>query len=115
MTEINTYSFGNMKVDGKQARNDVKIIQGRVNDDWWRKEGHNCAPEDVKDILQAGPEVLVIGTGANGVMRVDPRLKDELDKRGIELIAQKTGEAYQTFNKLEKEGRDVAGAFHLTC
>lgn len=112
---IGSYRFGEMVVQGRVFRRDLKILEGRVVPDWWRKEGHLLQPEDLEDIWQARPEILVVGTGASGVMRLDPRTKEKAAALGIKLESYPTAEAAQRFNQLWKEGRRVAGAFHLTC
>ena len=33
----------------------------------------------------------------------------------IKVIVEKTSKAAKTFNRLYGRGKDVAGAFHLTC
>ena len=112
---IDDYRFGNIKIDGKTYRNDVKIIDGKVKPDWWRREGHKLFPEDIRDILDAKPEVLVVGTGAYGVMEVLPQTRKSLKERGIELIEAKSEQACHTYNQLLKSGKRVAFACHLTC
>ena len=112
---IEAYSFGSMTIAGKRYGKDLKILRGEVRDNWWRKEGHRVDVGDVEDILEASPDVLVVGMGANGLMRVSDKLKKALTERGIQLIGQPSAEAARTFNKLHDEGKDVAGAFHLTC
>ncbi|MFC1655022.1 MTH938/NDUFAF3 family protein, partial [Myxococcota bacterium] len=87
----------------------------RVTDNWWRGEGHRVDVGDVADLLEASPGVLVVGMGANGLMRVSGGLEKALGDKGIRLVAQASGDAVKTFNKLLDEGEDVAGAFHLTC
>lgn len=112
---IESYRFGEIVVLGKTYRRDLKIIKGRVYPDWWRKEGHLLQPEDLEDIWTARPEILVVGTGASGVMRVDPRTVERAEELGIAFEAYPTNKAVLRFNKLFEEGRDVAAAFHLTC
>ena len=112
---IEAYSFGSLTVDGKTYGKDLKILRGRVKDNWWRQEGHRVGVGDVEDILKATPNVLVVGMGANGLMRVTDGLKVALGERRIQLIAQPSAEAVKTFNKLLHEGKNIAGAFHLTC
>jgi hypothetical protein len=58
---IEKYSFGKIVVNGVTYTNDIKIIQGRVVPDWWRKKGHSVGIEDVQDILESKTSVLVIG------------------------------------------------------
>ncbi|HFC98539.1 MAG TPA: hypothetical protein ENJ40_08815 [Thermosulfurimonas dismutans] len=112
---IEAYRFGEMVIEGRAYRRDLKIIEGRVHPDWWRKEGHLLQPEDLEDVWAARPEILVVGTGASGVMRVDPRVKEKAASLGIELEAYPTSRAVERFNQLQAQGRRVAGAFHLTC
>jgi hypothetical protein len=113
---IEHYSTGSyMMVGGTKYYRDLKIIQGRVKDNWWRKEGHRVDDEDIRDILSAKPKVLVIGTGYAGNMRVPQTLFTKLEAENIKVIVKRTSEATKTFNSLFDRGNDVAGAFHLTC
>ena len=113
---IDQYTTGSsMTVLGTKYYQDLKIIQGRVTGNWWRKEGHRLDVADVRDILAAKPKVLVIGTGYAGNMRVPVSLRSLIEDRDIQLIAEKTSAATETFNRLSGRGEDVAGAFHLTC
>jgi hypothetical protein len=112
---IEAYSFGSLTFAGKQYKKDLKILGGRITGNWWRKEGHRVDVGDVLDILEAGPAVLVVGMGAYGLMRVSDKLEKTLASKNIQLIAQKSAKAAKTYNQLAGEGKDVAGAFHLTC
>lgn len=112
---IETYSFGNIRINGKSYSSDVKIIGEKVVSNWWRKTGHVVDVDDVTDILNSDVEILVVGMGQPGLMKVSPALKSELKNRGIELIEKPTAEAYVEFNRLHAKGKKVAGAFHLTC
>jgi len=82
---------------------------------WYRKTGHSVTIEDVKDILEANPDYLIIGKGVSGFMRVDNTLKRKLKALHIELIAERTPNAAKTFNKILANGHNVAAGFHLTC
>lgn len=112
---IENYQFGSMQVAGRSYHNDLKIIQGEVHPEWWRKEGHRVAVDDIADILAAQPDCLVVGQGKPGNMQVTAAARSALADAGIELIEEPTATALQTFNRLQGEGRNVAGAFHLTC
>jgi len=112
---IEHYSSGLMIIDGDEYRQDLKIIKGLVLEDWWRKEDHRLETEDLDDILLAHPDVLVIGTGYDGNMRLEETLRSTLEKRHIKVVAEKTSQAVETFNRLASESKDVAGEFHLTC
>lgn len=73
--------------------------------------------EDLKEILkhESKPEVLVVGTGYYGLVKVSAEVENALKSQGIEFVAQPTEKACQTFNQLLKSNKRVAGAFHLTC
>ncbi len=112
---IDDYSTGKMTVQGKSHHNDLKIINGKVKGNWWRKEGHRLRAEDIEDILSAKPAILVVGMGYAGHMKVTSSLKKELAQRNIHLYAENTRDAVKTFNHLFSKNKEVAGAFHLTC
>jgi hypothetical protein len=112
---IDKFSFGTMTVDDRIYTTDIKIINGTVVPDWWRDSGHTVDVNDIHDILQAKPDIVVIGKGAPGHMRVADSLKEHAASRGITLIVENTSTASETFNRLVKEGRNVAGGFHLGC
>jgi hypothetical protein len=113
---IDQYSTGShMTVNGTKYNQDLKIIRGEVKGNWWRREGHRLAADDIQDILTAGPAILVIGTGYAGNMRVPGPVRQTIEDRRIKVIAERTADATETFNRLVEQGQDVAGAFHLTC
>lgn len=111
---IEFYDFGRMKINGVTYTTDLIIFREEVKPNWWRIEGHKLQIEDLRDILKEKPEILVVGTGYYGLMKIPPETEKQLQAEGIKLIAEKTGEAYKIYNKLSKSKR-VAGAFHLTC
>ena len=112
---IDSYSFGVMKIDGAEYRSDLIVFPDRIRSDWWRKQGHSLAIEDLDDVLDFKPEVLVVGKGASGLLEIPPSTKKLLQQAGIEVIAENTGRAWGLFNEQIEKGRKVAGAFHLTC
>jgi len=111
---IDSYDFGKIKINGKRYNTDLLVFPDKIKTDWWRKEGHSLQIADLKEVLEAKPEVLVVGTGYSGMMNVPPETRNYLESEGIDLIIQKTTEACQTFNQLI-ESRKVVAALHLTC
>ena len=112
---IENFSFGRITVDGITYTDDIKIIQGKVKPTWWRKSGHRVEVEDIRDIIEAKPSILVLGKGKPGMMKSTPSLCEFLKQNHIELIEEKTSKAINTFNRLFKEGANVCAGFHLTC
>ena len=111
---IDSYDFGRIVINGRGYNTDLIVFSDKVREGWWRKEGHRLHVEDLRDILEVEPEVLVVGTGYSGMMRIPPETRRYVESEGIELISQKTAEACETFNRLVKS-RKVVAALHLTC
>ena len=111
---IKSYSFGQMIIDDKKYTSDLIIFPDRIKDSWWRKRGHALCREDIEEILSEKPEVLIIGTGFYGIMKVHDDLKKFIREQGIELYVEKTKKAVTLFNKMFRLKKTV-GAFHLTC
>ena len=112
--KIDSYSFGRIVINGKTYTSDVILYPGRVDASWWRKEGHLLQFADVEEALQAKPDVLVIGTGYAGVMRVPRETIDRIAAKGIEVKVERTSKAVALFNDLQ-DGRTVIAALHITC
>jgi hypothetical protein len=111
---IDSYEFGEIIVDGKSYTSDVIIYPDRVDDKWWRKDGHKLSVDDVKDIMNAKPELLIVGTGYSGFLEIASRTKHVLETNGVQLLVANTKKACQKYNELSKTKRVVA-ALHLTC
>jgi hypothetical protein len=113
--KVEHYSFGRIRIDGKEYTSDVIVGLGYLRDGWWRKEGHRVQLEDVASILDLDFEVIIFGTGANGRVRVDDEVVRAFKERGKEVIVAMTGEAVKVYNELLKKNRKVILAAHLTC
>lgn len=111
---IEDYRFGQIVVDGQTYEKDLIILPDRIVSGWWREKGHKLKAADLDAILEARPEVLVVGRGAYGRMSISNKAERALEQAGIELIARPTKEAVRTYNQLRQERR-AAAALHLTC
>lgn len=112
---IDSYQFGRMVIDGRSYRSDLIICEHQVRPDWWRRAGHELCVADIEPaIADFAPQVLIVGTGRFGLMRILPETESFLRSRAIQLIAEKTGIAYTTYNRLASTTK-VMAAFHLTC
>jgi len=115
--KITHYSFGRITIDGKTYTSDVIIYPDEVDSSWWRKEGHYLQPVDIKDVVEAKPDILIIGTGNSGVMQVPKETLIFVNLKGIEVYLDITGRAVELFNKLQsaKPDKIIIAALHLTC
>lgn len=112
--KIESYEFGQIVIGGRSYSSDLIVYPDRVVPSWWRKAGHLLQLVDIQDILDAIPDVLIIGTGHSGLMMVAEETINELRDRKIEFHIEKTKKAVEIFNKSQKKKKVVA-ALHLTC
>jgi hypothetical protein len=103
-----------MVIDGQTYQSDLIIYPEKVDASWWREEGHLLQSRDLRAVFAAGPEVLIIGTGYSGLLKVPDEVRKELLGRTIELYVEKSNRAVEIFNSIHTKRRVVA-AFHLTC
>lgn len=102
-----------MKIDGKVYTKDLIIFPDKIIDNWWREEGHFLQTQDLFEIFQNKLNILIIGTGAYGLMKVSEELIKNLNDMKLDYFILNTFEAVKKFN----ETKDILkiGAFHLTC
>ena len=94
---IGSYSFGCIEIDGQTFTSDVIILPTGVKADWWRDE------------------VLVVGQGAHGLMKVADETHANLNQAGIETIWMPTAQAVEAYDERAARGDNVVAALHLTC
>lgn len=112
--KIESYEFGRITIGGKTYTSDVVVYPEGVDDGWWRREGHKLHVEDIREIVQRRPEVLVVGTGHDALMKIPPETQEHVRSKGVSLIAKGTKEACEIYNQLVGSRRVIA-ALHLTC
>ncbi len=110
---IDSYSFGSIIINGKKYSSDLVIYPEKINVPWWRKEGHKLCLEDLKEIIEFKPEILVIGTGKSGLMKVPKQVMKSLNERGIKTYVEKTPVAVKIYNNNNRQ--NIIATFHLTC
>jgi len=113
MPRLGDYSFGTVSVDGEEHTRDLIVLPGRVVPDWWRRQGHSLAMEDLDDVRDELPERLILGCGAHGRLQPPAAVLDALRERGVEVEALPTADAVRRYAELDPER--TAAALHLTC
>jgi hypothetical protein len=64
MAHLQDYRFGWLTVDGHEHTRDLIVLPDRVVADWWQREGHSLAIEDLDEVLDELPARLVLGVGS---------------------------------------------------
>ncbi len=113
--KIEKYSFGSITINRKEYTKDVIIFPDKVFSPWWREEGHSLSLKDLKEVIEAKPSLLIIGTGAYGVMNVPNETLKKLEEKNIDTVFAKTGEAVKLYNEKLQENKNIIACLHLTC
>jgi hypothetical protein len=100
-------------VDGEEQTRDLIVLPDRVLTNWWRREGHSLAVEDLTEVEDELPEKLILGTGAHGRLRPPRAVIEGPERRGIDVEVLQTAEAVRRYADLDE--RRTAAALHLTC
>ena len=111
---IDNYTFGEFVVDGKTYKSNIELIGEKVKPHHYL-ENHLLELKDFKDIINAKPSIIIIGTGASGTIHPPKEIIEHIEGKGIKLIMEKTEDACKTYNDLLEKGEKVAALLHNTC
>jgi hypothetical protein len=122
---IERFSWGMFVIGGKEhgkisgekrgKGKDIRLIGTRVSK-WKEREGHLLTPAMITGVFDEGVEVLVIGTGVEGLVECPEEVLKSIRKRGIQhIVLEKTPDACRCYNDLFHEGKGVALLAHGTC
>ena len=116
---IDATEFGSITVDGKTYEHDVIIrLSGKVEKRRKRlsKEkygtSHIISKAEAKFVFEDGCDLLIVGAGQDGNVRLSPEASEYLDKKHCRVLTQPTPEALQAFN--QSRDRKIA-LMHVTC
>lgn len=111
---IEAYQFGEIRISGKNYHNDLIVYPDHIDSKWWRKQGHALNIDDIRDVIDAKPDVIIVGTGQPGMMRVSEETLAKIKDLNIEIMVMPTEQACKEFNRIASEKRAIA-CLHLTC
>jgi len=103
---IDATEFGAITIDAKTYEHDVIIrLSGKVEKRRKRlsKEkygtSHIVSKEEAKFVFEDGCELLIVGAGQDGNVRLSPEASAYFDKKHCRVIVQPTPEAIVSFNR----------------
>jgi hypothetical protein len=112
--------FGEIEIEGRTYGHDVVVDRGAVAK---RRKGPSKAMRDAygHTPLTAAEEIpwgprgsrLIVGTGMDGMLPIDPGVADEAARRGVDVVALPTEEACALL--ADVPARDVRAVLHVTC
>jgi hypothetical protein len=110
--------FGEIEIDGQRYDHDVVIRAGMIEKRHKKasrplRDRYGHTPLSLLEPIPWGGDRLIVGTGADGALPIDPAVRTEADRRGIQLIARPTTEACALL-----AATDIVAAnaiLHVTC
>ncbi len=109
---IQAFEYGQITIADQDYSSDVLVFPNGDIKESVRSEEHKLKIDDLEALLNAKPEAIVIGLGTIGHVKVDPKVKEEISSRGIQLHAYKTEKAVETYRDLRTQ-QTTAALFHL--
>jgi hypothetical protein len=113
--KIDNFHFGSIVIDGKKYTHDIFIYpDGKVEQrkgGIWRFGPHSIKGEEIEKLLEAQPEVVLVGIGTQG----RAHLSKDIEVKEAELAVLNSKEAVQRFNELFDQEKRVAALIHITC
>ncbi|MGP8027396.1 MAG: Mth938-like domain-containing protein [Acidocella sp.] len=116
---IDRSEFGSITIDGKTYGHDVTIGLGDKVSKRKKKlskeqygTSHVVSEAEAKFVFEKGCDLIIIGSGQEGNVRLSPEAEDYFAKKGCDVVLRPTQEAIQLFNRSTK--RKIA-LMHVTC
>jgi len=109
---IRSVSEAAIRVNDDDYAESITLTPEELIGPWPAKHIAELAEADFEAILETGPEIVLLGTGAANIF--PPReLTFAFARKGIGLEVMDTAAAARTFNVLANEGRKVAAVLYL--
>ncbi len=110
---------GGLVANGKNYQGDVHVlVDGKIKsrDKQLAKRLHGSShvigTKELEELCRGGPELLVVGAGAEGKIELTDEARQFLERRAIDLVVLPTPGAVETFNRAPKR---KAALIHVTC
>lgn len=120
MVFLERTDFGSVTIDGKKYR-DVLIIDGKIVERDLEKlhklfgSGHVIPDWEIDALCGGKPQVVLVGSGQDGVLEVNGKLREAVKEAGAELEVMLSPAALILYNHLTAEGKKVNALIHTTC
>jgi hypothetical protein len=111
-------SFGVIEIDGARFERDIAIDRGRVRKRDKKaskplRDRYGHTPLSLLEPIPWDCRRLIVGTGADGALPIDPEVVAEAGRRGVELIAVPTDEACEIL--ADADLATTNAILHVTC
>jgi hypothetical protein len=116
---IEATEFGSITIDGQTYDHDVIIrLSGKVEKRRKRLSkqeygtSHVISKAEAKFVFEDGCDLLIVGAGQQGNVRLSPEASAYFDKKRCRVLLEPTPEAIRAFNR---SGERKIALMHVTC
>ena len=117
--QVGDHAWGQIEIEGLGTFRDVKLWPGGGREWDWEETGtrHDpgIQPEDVAELLDANPEVVVLSKGRELRLKTCQETIQLLQQAGVRVVREETSVAIDQYNRLAQNSRRVAALIHTTC
>jgi len=120
MPIINSTEFGSITIDNIKY-SQVLILENRVIERDYNKlkelfgTSHKIGDWEFNELIGGKPEVILIGTGEQGMLVVEDKVIHAIRDMGVEFIIEKTPIAINIYNERVRSGKKINALIHTTC
>src|SRR3989344_8006502 len=107
MVNIQEFKLGSFFVDSKHFIGNIKIADNKIRY-WDRPDDYTLEMDEIESVLKLSPNVIIIGTGAGGLLKVSDAIKQRILRNNIEIVIDKTQNVINLINSLSKEKKKFA-------
>jgi hypothetical protein len=112
MVSVQFVKFGEVMIDSKVYYSDMII--------WWDGEKqyvektHILGKKEFGILLKKNPDIVVVGTGQQGVVTITDEVRELAKKRGIKIFEETSARAADIFNGFLATGKKAVAWIHTT-
>lgn len=120
MVYIDSTEFGSITINGKPYGQVLIIGEKVIERDEAKLESlfgttHYISQDEANTLLSNNPELIIIGSGTSGVLKVTDNIKEKIQTAGVPLKILLTSQAVKEFNTQVEKGTRVNALIHTTC
>ena len=110
--QVSNYGTGFFDINERRFESSLCLHNNELHENWLHPEPAELTLADFTSVLEARPEILILGTGRDLIFPPAALMAD-LHKQGIVLETMNSSAACGTYNILVSERRRVAAALML--
>lgn len=115
---ISGLAWGQIETSAGTFR-DAKLWPGGGRDWDWDETGTRHSPgiqpDDVREVLDHGAQIVVLGRGQDERLHVMDRTVEAIEDAGASAETLESGAAVARYNELAEAGEAVGALIHTTC